>query len=153
MSKKINAILFVALLALLVAPFFQIEASEGSYTYINAFSLMPFGSSESNFGVIYNELGSVMNLLFIIFPILGIVAMVGSIITDKVAYEILAYVVAFIGFCFSVFSVHGFEQYDLSFGYFGTVFVYVLIFAIKIIDYLVSVSDNEEKIWGSAKTK
>jgi len=155
-SKKINIILFSAIVVLLFAPFFEYSQSSDSFVYVNAFGLMPGLSSimsmNEHYSTIYELMGGFYSFLFLAFPILCLVIslMREFLKNDKMAFRlyILSFVISFVAFIFTIASLQEVESYELSFGYFGTIFVYLLVFAAGIFDYLITVSPKEEDIWG-----
>ena len=156
MSKKINIILFSAVIVLLFAPFFEYSQSSDSFIYVNAFALMPGLSSvismNEHYSAIYELVGGAYFFLLLLFPIFCLVLSIARefIKNNKTAFRlyILSFIVSFVAFIFTIASIQEIESYELSFGYFGTIFIYLLVFASGIFDYLIAVSPKEEDIWG-----
>jgi len=114
-------------------------------------------SSGSNFEYIFKIAGGISNYILIVFPILALSLYIFSQASKNERLlnilETICYIFAFGVFIFTILSISSVGSYELSFGYTGTVFVYSLIFAVKILDYLITVSPGEEKIWGFTFTE
>ncbi len=156
MSRRINMFLFSFLIVLVFAPFFEISQSEDSSVYISALGLMPmlFNLGNENYSVIYNSVGGGEFFLLFIFPVFGLAMSVFEEISrnDKLKFwaKTACMAVSFIAFIFAVFSINEFDSYELSLGYFGTVFAYVLVFVIYIFEYLLKHSSDENDIFAPA---
>ena len=149
MSKKINIVLLCINIVLLIAPFFEVQSADKSNIYINASSLFPIFQNMGNehYNNIRTTIGSNIYLLFLIIPLAEIALISISMRLKSAKIELLAYLLNFVGFVFAIFSLHGFENYKLSFGYFGILFVYLLIFAIKLLEYLITSSPSERELF------
>jgi len=161
-SKKFNIILFVLLIILIAMPFFAVPQGDDSFVYISGMSILPgldfLDSSSSYISAVRSEFENPKYYLFVIIPIIEIILMCVSIHFEKspdkknlsLLLEILCYVMNFIGFVFAVFSLNespNLSDYELSFGYLGMLFVYVLVYAIKILDYLIMKTPPESELW------
>ena len=162
MSKKINMILFIVLIIFIAMPFFYIETGDKSYEYVGGVSLLPgfefLEASGSHSAIVRSEYQSALYYLFVIIPIVEIALIGCSMYFEKsngkknisLLLEVLCYAVNFIGFVFAVFSLKEspvLPNYKFAFGYLGTIFIYVLIYAIKILDYLIIKTPPESELW------
>lgn len=154
-AKKINIILFFALIIAVALPFFQLGEGK-SAIYISGMSIIPgfdFADFNTNAISVRSALQNSIYYLFYIIPLIEILLMGISIVSDKKArlFEILCYAVNFIGFIFTVFSLRGYEEYDLSYGYAIVIFIYLLVFVFKILEYLINCTPSEEQLWADNK--
>ncbi len=154
-SKKINILLFFAIIISVSLPFFEVESGD-STIYISGMSLLPgfefTDTNDVNYQVIRGALQNGKYYLFYIIPLIEMALMSLSVIfenkgTKAVIFEILCYVINFGGFLFTIFSLKGYEGYDLSFGYCSMMFMYMLAFAFKIFEYLINSTPSEEVLW------
>lgn len=157
MSKRFNILLFAVILLFAFMPFFQLEKANSSNVYISGLALIPGLNSinilndASGAAAVYESAGNIKYILLILFPFFGLaLSVICEFLKNKKAVLIsmtISYVIAFLGLVFAIFSVNEVGSYDLSFGYFGTLFCYTLVFAVGIFSYLFASSAKEEGIW------
>ena len=151
MSKKINIGLLCVMIGLLFAPFFETEVNEATL-YVNSLGLLPslntFAGEHGK--AIFELTGNFIYFSLFVFPLIGIITLILSETTSNEkkskTIETVCYVITFIGFVFSTFSITAVDNYDLSWGYLGYLFVYLIIGAMKILDILSLDEFNELEI-------
>ncbi len=164
-SKKINIVFFVLLIILVAMPFFGIQTGDDSYEYIGGTALLPglgfLDAQNTHALAVRGEYENIIYYSLVLIPIIEIILMSFSIYLERkdnkkklsVLFETLCYFVNFIGFVFAIFSLKEsptLSGYEFSFGYFGTIFAYVLVYAVKIMDYLTIKTPPESELWPAA---
>ncbi len=157
MAKRFNILLFAVILLFAFMPFFQIEKSNDAYIYVSGLALIPGLNSINVLNdsqaatAIYETAGNIKYILLVLIPIVGIVlSVMCEFLKNKktvLFLMVISYIVAFFGLYFATFSVNKIDSYELSFGYFGTLFCYTLVFVVGVFQHLFDSSDKEEDIW------